>query len=304
LICFCIVTGLSYSQESAIQKFLSDSSMIHASVSLCIKDSDNGETIAEYNKDMSLIPASVLKLITSGVALEMLGPQHNFRTIIGFTGSLNKRTGRLSGDIVIKGGGDPALGSEYFPEYNPDFIDTLVSEIKTFGIKRVDGGIISDDSYFDYFPVPAKWQWEDLGNYYGAGVYGLSAYDNMVKIHMQTSLENTRPVITGLSPVWYKYNFDNQLIATGSTDEGYVLAAPYSTSGCLTGSIPAGEEDFILKASMADPPLFLARLLDEKLEASGIKIKEKPSTIRLSGSKMTGEARVISEMVSPPLRNH
>jgi D-alanyl-D-alanine carboxypeptidase/D-alanyl-D-alanine-endopeptidase (penicillin-binding protein 4) len=233
--------------------------MINASVSLCIKNSDNGETVMEYNKGMSLIPASVLKLITSGVALELLGPQHNFRTIIGYTGKLNERTGRLSGSIVIKGGGDPTPGSEYFIGHNSDFIDSWVSEIKTTGIKRIDGGIITDDSYFDYFPVPAKWLWEDLGNYYGAGVYGFSAFDNMVKIHLRTSTDGTYPVITGLSPDGYKYNFDNQLISLGSTDEGYVLASPYSTSGCLTGSVPAGEMDFILKATMADPPLFIAR---------------------------------------------
>ena len=61
-----------------------------------------------------LIPASVMKLITSAAALELLGPDYTFKTLIGYTGSLNKRTGKLKGNIVIKGGGDPALGSEYF----------------------------------------------------------------------------------------------------------------------------------------------------------------------------------------------
>ena len=180
-----LITCLAYSQERAIQLFLSDSSMMHASVSLCIKDADNGKTISDYNPDRSLIPASVMKLITSGIALELLGPQHNFKTIVGYTGLLNKRTGRLSGNIIIRGGGDPALGSEYFEDHYQDFLNRWVIEIKKTGIKSVDGKVITDDSYFDFLPVPAKWQWEDIGNYYGAGVYGLSVFDNTVEIHLE-----------------------------------------------------------------------------------------------------------------------
>ena len=190
--------------------------MIHASVSLCIKDADNGEIITEYNSDKSLIPASVMKLITSGVALELLGPQYTFKTIIGYTGSLNKRTGRLSGNIVIKGGGDPALGSEYFRDHYQDFIDRWVSEIKKTGIKRVDGRVITDDSYYDFLPVPAKWQWEDIGNYYGAGVYGLSVFDNTVEIHLQTSSESIPVSNYRYSPGEYRYDFENRLIASGN----------------------------------------------------------------------------------------
>ena len=175
------LSRLLFSQEKAVQLFIRDTSMIHASVSICIKDAGNGETITEFDAEKSLIPASVMKLITSGVALELLGPQYTFRTIIGYTGSLNKRTGRLSGNIIVRGGGDPALGSGYFEDHYRDFIDSCISQIKRTGIRRVDGMVITDDSYYDFLPVPAKWQWEDLGNYYGAGVYGLSVFDNTAR---------------------------------------------------------------------------------------------------------------------------
>lgn len=301
LIILLLITRLSYSQENALQLFLSDTSMIHASVSLCIKDADKNEIVASYDPGKSLIPASVMKLITSGVALTLLGPRHTFRTTIGFAGSLNKQTGRLSGNIVIKGGGDPALGSDYFGDYYQDFIDRWVSEIKRAGIKRIDGGIITDDSYYDFLPVPAKWQWEDIGNYYGAGVFGLSVFDNTAEIHLRTSADSSQAIITSIYPKEYKYDFENQLIASGNTDEGTVLASPYSNQGWLTGSIPPGQEDFILRSSIADPPLFFAGLLDEKLEASGIKTGKEPSTIRLNGTKLTEEVNIISEITSPPL---
>jgi D-alanyl-D-alanine carboxypeptidase/D-alanyl-D-alanine-endopeptidase (penicillin-binding protein 4) len=295
-----LITCITYSQE-AVQLFLSDSSMLHASVSLCIKDTENGKTISEHNPDRSLIPASIMKLITSGVALELLGPRHNFKTIIGYTGSLNKRTGRLSGNIIIKGGGDPALGSQYFEDHYQDFLNSWVFEIKKTGIKSVDGKVITDDSYFDFLPVPAKWQWEDIGNYYGAGVYGLSVFDNAVEIHLKTYSDGTPAHVSSINPAEYAYNFENRLVASGTVDEGYVFAAPYSHSGWMAGTVPVNQEDFVLKASMTDPPMFLASLLDAKLKASGIRIRKNPSTIRLEGTAPVENIIKISETVSPPL---
>jgi serine-type D-Ala-D-Ala carboxypeptidase/endopeptidase (penicillin-binding protein 4) len=298
---FFLVAGFSYSQDRAVQLFLSDTSMTHASVSLCIKDADNGQTLTEYDSGRSLIPASVMKLITSGVALELLGPKYNFRTTIGYSGSLNKRTGRLSGDIIIRGGGDPALGSKYFEDHYGDFLNKWVSEIKETGIRRVEGKVMTDDSYYDFLPVPPKWLWEDIGNYFGAGVYGLSAFDNMVEIHLQTTSDSSPVNILGMTPKGYSYIFENRLTAAGIFDEGCVFAAPYSNYGWLTGTVPVSQQDFILKASISDPPLFIAGLLNDKLEASGIIIREAPSTTRLSGKNYIEKFTSVSEISSPSL---
>jgi len=243
----------------------------------------------------------VLKLITSGVALELLGPHHKFRTILGYTGTLNRRTGRLSGNIVIRGGGDPTLGSEYFMDNYKDFLAVWVTEIKKAGIKKVDGRIITDDTYYDFIPVSPKWQREDIGNYYGAGVYGLSVYDNTAEIHLKTADEQSPVLMTGINPKEYMYEFENRLSAYGTSDEGYVQSEPYSTHGSLTGTIPVKQEDFILKASIADPPLFIAGLLNDSLKASGLKIKEEPSTYRLSMKNLNDKVNILSEITSPPL---
>jgi serine-type D-Ala-D-Ala carboxypeptidase/endopeptidase (penicillin-binding protein 4) len=292
---------LSFSQQGSLGQFLADSSMIHSTVSLCIKDADNGETIMEYNPEKSLIPASVMKLITSGVSLELLGPQHVFRTFIGYSGSLNRQTAKLTGDIIIKGGGDPALGSKYFEDHYKDFLNIWVSGIKEAGIRKVSGGVIADDSYFDFFPVPAKWQWEDIGNYYGAGVYGLSVYDNIAEIHLKCSSDSLPVVVSCIVPKEYVYNFENRLFAYGSADEGYAFAAPYSKSGWLTGTVPVNRQDFVLNASISDPPFLVAELLNNKLDSSGIKIQEVPSTVRLTGRNLTDKIVIISETTSPPL---
>jgi serine-type D-Ala-D-Ala carboxypeptidase/endopeptidase (penicillin-binding protein 4) len=301
IVTLLLVSSILRSQEKAVQLFLSDSCMRHASVSISIRDARSGEIITSYNESKSLIPASVLKLITSGVALELLGPAYNFRTSIGYTGSLNKRTGKLSGNIIIRGGGDPALGSEYFREHYQDFVSNWVSDVKMAGIKKVDGRVITDDSYYDFLPVPSGWQWEDIGNYYGAGVYGLSAFDNSFEIHMQTSSGNSPVKISGINPQEYVFDFENRLVASDTIDEGNIFSAPYNNYGWLAGTVPINREDLILEGSISDPPLFIASLLNKKLEASGVKISEKPSTVRMAGKIINDELKVLSEISSPPL---
>ena len=87
-----LIPLVSLSQEKSFRIFLADSAMEHASVSFCIIDANSGKSVFEYNQDKSLIPASILKLITSASALEMLGPEYTFRTSVGYTGSLNRRS--------------------------------------------------------------------------------------------------------------------------------------------------------------------------------------------------------------------
>ena len=245
---------------------------MHASVSLCVADAETEDVFIDYNSEISLIPASVMKVITSAAALELLGPDYTFKTRVGYTGTLNKRSGKLTGNIIILGGGDPALGSQYFSEHYQNFTDNWVSEIKKLGIKRIKGRIITDDSYYDYLPVPDKWLWEDEGNYYGAGAYGLSVFDNSYEIHFKTFSDSSSPEITRIIPAECKQELTNFLIASGTTDEGNVFTAPYGSSGWMHGKIPVNQLDFVLKASVTDPPLLLARIINDKLKAAKVKI--------------------------------
>ncbi len=291
----------TFAQEKSLESLLSDSSMVHASLSLCIANAENGETVIEYNSGKSLMPASIMKLITSAAAIELLGPTYTFRTLLGYTGSFNKRTRRLTGDIVIKGGGDPALGSMNFKDHYGDFLNNWIKEIKKLGIKRIDGRVITDDSYYDYQPVPAKWLWEDTGNYYGAGAYGLSVFDNTYKIHFRTSSDSSSMVLTKIIPDECRHEFSNWLVAAGTADEGYVFSAPYSTNGWLAGSIPINMEDFILKAAITDPPLLIAEIIDNKLDSAGLIISGSPSTTRLEMTPINKEFIQVAEVISPPL---
>jgi serine-type D-Ala-D-Ala carboxypeptidase/endopeptidase (penicillin-binding protein 4) len=297
-----IISQLLSAQEKSLNALVSDTSMLHGSISLSIADASTGAILFQYNQEKSLIPASIMKLVTTSAALELLGPDHTFRTRIGYTGAVSKRGRQLNGDIIITGGGDPALGSARFPDYYRDFTDIWTGKIKDKGIRKIKGRVITDDSYFDFMPVPAKWLWEDAGNYYGAGAYGLSVFDNTYGIHFKTSPDSSRQEITSVDPPECSFRFMNWLVAGGTSDEGYVFAAPYSTNGWLSGSLPVSADDYTLKASIADPPLIMAKVIDHKLRDGGIKISGSPSTARLLQKNPGNSSTLLSEITSPPLR--
>jgi D-alanyl-D-alanine carboxypeptidase/D-alanyl-D-alanine-endopeptidase (penicillin-binding protein 4) len=288
-------------QKGAIEQFLSDTSMAHASVSVCFIDAKTGEVVTDYNCERSLSQASVMKLITTAAALEKLGPEYTFKTIVGYSGKIKKGSKTLDGNIIIKGGGDPALGSEKFPDYYDHLLDKWVEEVTRLGIKRITGRVITDDSNYDYEPVPSNWNWGDMGNYYGAGVYGLSVFDNTLKIHFKTGDEGSLPLLLKIEPSDNDMVFENFLKASGSTDQGYVYSSPYYNKGWISGTIPVNREDFILKASITDPPLFTARLLTDKLKSGGINIKLPASTTRLMPGERTVSITEITTASSPAL---
>ncbi len=268
-------------QEKALDGLLSDSSMYGASMSLSIIDAGTYEPVFEYNPFTSLMPASTMKLFTTSASLELLGPEYIFTTKLAYSGNLNKKSGRLDGDIVLTGGGDPALGSLYFTKHYGDLINRWITEIRKAGIREISGDIIVDDSRYDYEPVPSKWLWEDIGNYYGAGVYGLSVFDNTYEIHLKTSVSGTVPQITGIAPAGLSVELTNRLIAEGDTDNGYVYSAPLSDKGWMSGTVPVNRNDFVLRASIPDPPLLLATMLRNRLDSSGIRVYGKATTSRI-----------------------
>lgn len=277
--------------------------MIHALATIKIMNAEDATTVFEYNPSKSLMPASIQKLITTAAAVELLGPEYHFTTRLGYTGSLDNKSGHLTGNIIIKGGGDPALGSACFKDHYGDFMNSWINEIRRLGIKKVEGKVIADDSRYDFQPVPAKWLWEDLGNYYGAGAYGLSAFDNMYEIHFRTSEEGSIPLIIKFVPEICRQEYSSFLTASGNTDKGYIFAAPYNNHGWIDGTIPSDREDFILKAAVTDPPLLIAEIFDSMLDSAGITISGDPSTVRLEKSISDTGMKNIAEVYSPPLKD-
>ncbi|MDR1698394.1 MAG: D-alanyl-D-alanine carboxypeptidase/D-alanyl-D-alanine-endopeptidase [Prevotellaceae bacterium] len=269
LIILFSVFALLAKAQTPIERFVNAPNMKHAQISFQIRELETNKIIAEYQSQKSLTPASVVKIITTATALDILGADFRFETQLEHSGKIEN--GTLNNNLYIRGGGDPTLGSEFFN--NTDFISEWINAVKKAGIKTIYGEIIADASIFDREPIPVRWTWEDMGNYYAAGVYGLSAFDNTCRIYFNSQAAGTTPqIIKTVPPV--DYRFDNRLkAAANSKDSAYIYGVPYSNERVILGTIPANKKDFSIKGDIAKPPEFLADFFKEKLIKNGISLK-------------------------------
>lgn len=273
--------------QSALQTFLNEQELQHATVGVFIIDAETGEELASYNPDRSLIPASSLKTISTSTALDLLGKDFRFKTELQYTGEIDAQ-GTLRGNVYIKGYGDPTLGSEWTEQADDmnlvlqKFTDALIKA----GIKKIQGHVIGDGSFFSHSPVASSWQWEDMGNYYGAGAYGLNFRDNWYWLDFQQHpTPDSTPIVMGTRPLVPFIYTENLLTsaARGTGDNAYIYGAPFRHHVTIRGTLPVGNKTvFSIKGAIPDPVLFTAYHLTEKLKQTGVPVTELPRSVFLT----------------------
>ena len=187
--------------------------------------------------------------------------------------------GTLKGDVIVLGGGDPTLGSS-------QIVNTFAkwqAALTQAGIRRVEGQIIGDASIFGTKLLPDSWQWNDMGNYYGAGACGLTFHQNQFFCSFRTSSTNAKAALIGTDPRLPGIEFFNEMRvgAAGSGDNGYIYGVPYGKVFYLRGTVPAGSSSYTIKGSLPDPAFFCARAFTKHLNQRGVSVSGEPATVRL-----------------------
>lgn len=297
-----LMNGLAQNQITAIQQkveaWQSSPGLTNAGIGICIADSQTGLEIIKSAPPLSLVPASIMKVITTATALEVFGPEYRFTTRLSYTGIIQNDT--LFGDLQITGGGDPTLGSGYFPENNR-FLEIWSEAIRRTNIRVIKGNLIVDGTIYESQSIPDTWIWEDMGNYYGAGASGISVFDNMYEIHLKSDIEAGK--LTQLIRVTPEIPFlelKNEVMSSDqNSDQAYVFGSPMDSKRIIRGTIPKNQPDFVVKASVPDPAVLLASEFRNSLTLKNITI-----TGITKFEKFRSESAIqISVIQSPPLKD-
>ena len=192
----------------------------------------DGKVIVSHNGGQRLVPASNLKLVTTGTALHAFSPDFRFETGIGYTGTI--KDGTLYGDVYIIGGGDPTIGAKDAFAYKADALFWKWKQLLTSaGIERINGRIIGDGSAWEGHLEHASWQYDDMGTYYGTGSNALCFYQNAIDLEVSAAEEGKPVNARQTYPETPWMHFSNQSI-TGPAGTGNSLylfttdLAPYS----------------------------------------------------------------------------
>lgn len=273
--------------DAATKKLLNSEPAYSANLSLYVAD-DSGNFIYEYLGNKGLSTASTQKIFTAATALDVLGKNYTYKTNASFSGSI--ANGILEGNLFINSNGDPTLGSWRYDGWKPEnFKQKIILAIQQKGIQKISGDLVIDDVCFDFQSIPGGWPFDDIGNYYGAGVYSVNWRENQFDVNING--KNFKNFSYDLVDV----NWVNDLKTGGNSDQSIIYTAPFSNVALINGTLPAGKVTTV-SGSTPNPPLQLGTEIKQWLKESGIEFTGK--IITNSGQKIQGK-----EILTTPKNN-
>ncbi|WP_200211251.1 D-alanyl-D-alanine carboxypeptidase/D-alanyl-D-alanine endopeptidase [Micromonospora coerulea] len=255
--------------NATIDAVLADSRLVGAQAGVVVVDTATGQTLYQRNGDRRLVPASNTKLLTSTAALELLGPGHRFTTDVSGDGV--RRAGLLSGNLYLRGGGDPTMLAEDY--------DALAAQVAAEGVRVVTGDLMADDTRYDRTRLGPDWTWDDESYYYAAQVSALtvapdSDYDaGTVIVHAAPGVGAGAPPVVTMTPPNGYLRIDNraETVADGETTISFEREHG-SNIIVVTGQIAAGEEPESDWMTVWEPTGYAADVFRAALRRHGVRV--------------------------------
>ncbi len=242
----------------------------------------NGQVLFAHNADKLFIPASNTKLFTTAAALALIGPDYKCRTTVETTGTIDP-DGILHGDVTLVGRGDPNLSGRVLPysvhtersEYPIKALEDLADGVARKGIKRIDGDVIADDSYFAFERYGEGWTQDDLVWADGAPVSALTINDNVIFVDIMPAARAGEAASVTITPFSDYYHIDNRIITTpaGTGRKIFINREPGSMTLTLWGNMPLADPGANEALAVEDPAGFAGLLFRSLLEKRGVVIQ-------------------------------
>lgn len=297
---------LNQKLQSAFNHLQQDTQCQYASMSLTVLDAKTGEVVFAANPNTGLATASTLKTITSITAFNILGADFRYQTQFGYSGSISP-DGTLNGDVIIKGSGDPTLGSWRYDTTHEDIIlNQMVTALQKAGVKKISGRIVGDDSIFGTQSIPDGWIWQDVGNYYGAGASGLTWRENQFDIKLATGSVGTLIGVSRTVPATPYLTFRSELTnaPAGTGDNAYAYLPINTNLVYLRGTYAADQTKKAISVALPDPAYDAAFRLNDTLNHLGINVSGGAAsrlTLAAKDQPLPVIGQTLTTIQSPPL---
>ena len=261
-----LILGIAATTSDYLNTWLSDEMLQPATVSLAVYDLDSNEYVLQHNSQKVLPAASVQKLITTTIALKTLGSDHQFETILAYTGDI--KDGILRGDIYIFPNFNPTLANKRFGKNISEITGAIKSWLAKNNVKVI-AGIKVVDPTMKSETLPRTWIWEDIGNYYGANPCGTVLNENILELYFESGAAGEPTKIVKTIPDLPLLRVTNRVLSSEKNrDLAYAFGGPYERGLVVEGTIPANRKNFKVKAALQNPQKALAYLVYEELKKS------------------------------------
>lgn len=261
--------------ETMRKKILEHPAIERGSISWSFRDVLTGQELDAYQSKKLMVPASTVKIFTTALALQKLGISYQFETKIGVTGQKKKKS--LHGDLIIEGKGDPSFGSGLAGSLPGDSVlAQIYSMLCDSGISRIKGNIVINPNHFPYneLAIPRNYVWEDIGNYYGAGAWGLNWRNNEFTVLFTPPKNREDSCKAKIVSPWAQ-NLDLKTSLKSVYDysrEIYIYSSPLASSVLAEGEVKINSEPFTERGALPNPPLSFGKELKQYLVQRGIQV--------------------------------
>jgi D-alanyl-D-alanine carboxypeptidase/D-alanyl-D-alanine-endopeptidase (penicillin-binding protein 4) len=251
---------------------------------IVVESLDRHDRLVDINARTLFVPASVAKLVSVATAVETVGWDYRFETNLLTTGSVSQ--GRLFGDLIIVGSGDPSIGGRGGGD-----LSAFVAAVKAAGFERIEGRIVGDDDGLEEPRPQLSWAWDDLGYTTGSIFGALNLAENRTVVTVEPAAVAGAPADVALDVGAESRPIVNRVV-TGPAGSPFLVwpeQRPGETGLTIAGSIPLGASPAPLAISSGNPTLWFANVLRTRLIEEGIIV--------------TGEAVDIDDLTPPPDRS-
>ena len=267
-----------------ITAILAQPQLARADWGIHVVDIESGKTIYSRNADRLFLPASNEKLLTTSAVMAYVGPDYRFRTTVETTGKIDA-AGRLSGDLVIVGRGDPNISGRVLPYHiksqrNPphtQILEDMADQVVHNGVKVVDGDIIGDDTLYAPQRYAAGWSQDDLQWLDGAGISALTFNDNVVFLKIQPADKAGDKALVTFEPANNYYELDNRIVTAevGTVRKIGLHRDLGSRKVVLWGLLSLQDSGVTEALAIEDPAEFTAEIFRGLLEQRGVTVTGK-----------------------------
>jgi len=270
----------------------------------------SGKVLYSRNADKLFTPASNTKLFSTALALARLGRDHRMSTRL-YVNDGPDVNGRVAGDLVIFGGGDPSMSERAVP-YDKDakpgdalaHVDALADQLAAKGVREIRGDVVGDDSLYPWEPLPPGWTAEDSVWEYGAPVSALTFNHGMIRMAVRPGAAEGDAARYWLTPAIEYFAINNRVRTTVGGERKIDIDRPLGSREIrMSGTMPLKNIGADEEIAVNDPALFTATALLEALVRKGILVHGRAvSRHREQGEPPRVPAgRMIVERTSPPL---
>jgi D-alanyl-D-alanine carboxypeptidase/D-alanyl-D-alanine-endopeptidase (penicillin-binding protein 4) len=280
---FLISAGAMADLRADVQQAINSARLKGATIGISIRDAETNAELVDVGGDQLLIPASNMKLLTTGAALHVLGASFEFKT----------RLVRDGDRLIVIGDGDPGFGDPELlaimalPSTAPadgapprpgidveTFLNLWVRPVVEKGIKSVSE-IVVDDRVFDRQFVHPDWPADQLNLHYRAQASGLTFHLNVLQFFPKPR-KGERPIIGDSRPLapWLQV-LNKGTSRTGSDDknEAWIARQPGTNELTLYGNVRFAYKEPLVRVTVHDMPQFFARIMSDRLTSAGVTVK-------------------------------